>query len=177
MTLTRKGGGVMDIIFREATANDAAALLLHQNKVGDETDNLSFDGSTFKISPDKEARFIERFSKNEKDIMLVALDGGVIVGNGIIETERAKRYSHRATLSITVLRDYWGQGIGSRLMQMMIDFSKEQGIAVISLEVRADNERAVALYKKFGFEVIGLYKRFFKINGDYHDAYLMQLLL
>ena len=167
----------MEIIYREACAADGKALLLHQSRVGDETDNLSFDGNTFKISPEKEAKFIERFSRNERDVMLVALDGDVIVGNGIIETERAKRYSHRATLSITVLRDYWGLGIGSRLMKMMIDFSKAQGIAVVSLEVRADNDRAVALYKKIGFETIGLYKKFFKINGEYHDAYLMQLLL
>ena len=167
----------MDIVFREATADDAAVLLIHQKQVGDETDNLSFDGSTFNISPEKEARFIDRFARSEKDVMLVALDGETIVGNGIIECERAKRYSHRATLSITVMKEWWGRGIGSRLMEMMIDFSRKCGISVVSLEVRADNERAVALYRKFGFETIGLYKKFFKINGEYHDAYLMQLLL
>ena len=167
----------MDIVFREALASDAAALLLHQKRVGNETDNLSFDGNTFNISPEKEARFIDRFAKNDNDIMLVALDGETIVGNGIIECERAKRYSHRATLSITVMRDFWGRGIGSRLMEMMIDFSRRSGISVVSLEVRADNERAVALYRKFGFETIGIYKKFFKINDEYHDAYLMQLLI
>ena len=167
----------MEIIYREAMTSDASALLLHQSTVGDETDNLSFDGNTFNISPEKEARFIDRFSKSERDVMLVALDGEKIVGNGIIECERAKRYSHRATLSITVLRDYWGRGIGSRLMEMMIRFSREHNIHVVSLEVRADNDRAVALYKKFGFETIGLYKKFFKINGEYYDAFLMQLVL
>ena len=157
----------MRIIYREAMAQDAAKLLVHQSIVGAETDNLSFDQYTFNISPEKEARFIDRFARSEKDIMLVALDGETIVGNGIIECERAKRYSHRATLSITVMKEWWGRGIGSRLMEMMIDFSRKCGISVVSLEVRADNERAIALYKKFGFEVIGLYKRFFKINGDY----------
>ena len=167
----------MEIVYREARAQDAAPLLLHQKQVGDETDNLSFDGATFNISPEKEARFIDRFAKSERDVMFVALDGERIVGNGIIECERAKRYSHRATLSITVMKEWWGSGIGSRLMEMMIDFSRKSGIIVISLEVRADNERAIALYKKFGFETIGLYKKFFKINGEYHDAYLMQLIL
>lgn len=167
----------MSIVYREAIAADAAALLLHQATVGGETDNLSFDQSTFNISPEKEARFIERFSKSERDVMFVALDGEKIVGNGIIECERAKRYSHRATLSITVIKDFWGKGIGTRLMEMMIDFSHKHEVAVISLEVRSDNKRAVTLYKKFGFETIGLYKKFFKINGEYHDAYLMQLIL
>ena len=167
----------MSIIYREATAQDAAELLIHQRIVGGETDNLSFDSNTFNISSEKEARFIDRFAKNEKDIMLVALDGEKIVGNGIIECERVKRYSHRSTLSITVLRDYWGQGIGSQLMQRMIDFSKEHGIDVVSLEVRADNSRAIALYEKFGFELIGTYKRFFKIDDRFYDALLMQLVL
>ena len=167
----------MSIIYREATSQDAAALLVHQSTVGGETDNLSFDQDTFNISPEKEGRFIDRFAKSERDLMLIALDGEKIVGNGIIECERAKRYSHRATLSITVLRDCWGQGIGSQLMQKMVDFSKEHGIDVISLEVRADNSRAIALYEKFGFERIGTYKKFFKIKDSYFDALLMQLML
>ena len=167
----------MEIVYREARPSDAAALLQHQSTVGGETDNLSFDSSTFNISPEKESRFIDRFSKSERDVMLVATDGDKIVGNGIIECERAKRYSHRATLSITVVRDYWGRGIGSKLMSMMIDFSRNHGVDVISLEVRADNSRAIALYEKFGFEHIGIYKKFFKINGNFYDARLMQLLL
>jgi ribosomal-protein-alanine acetyltransferase len=161
----------MEIIYREAMPSDASALLLHQSTVGDETDNLSFDGNTFNISPEKEARFIDRFSKSERDVMLVALDGGKIVGNGIIECERAKRYSHRATLSITVLRDYWGRGIGSRLMDMMIKFSREHNIDVISLEVRSDNLRAVSLYEKFGYKTEGVRKNFY--DDPKEDALIM----
>ncbi|HAY19865.1 MAG TPA: GNAT family N-acetyltransferase, partial [Clostridiales bacterium] len=41
-------------------------------------------------------------------------------------------------------------------MQELIDFAKNSGGAkIISLEVRSDNRRAVALYEKFGFETIG----------------------
>ena len=81
----------MNIVYRIATPDDAAELLLHQKCVGNETDNLSYDGSTFGISVEKEARFINKFSKNRKDIMLVALDDERIVGNGIIECERIQR--------------------------------------------------------------------------------------
>ena len=167
----------MAIEYRVALPADAEGLLLHQKRVGDETDNLSFDGSTFNISPEREARFIERFSKNDRDVMFVAVKDGEIVGNGIIECERVKRYCHRATLSITVMRDFWGCGIGSRLMEMMIDFSKKTGIEILYLEARADNERAVALYHKFGFRDIGIYKNFFKIGEDYFDGVLMTLNL
>ena len=55
----------MNIVYREAEGCDASGLLAHLKCVGSETDNLSFDGNTFAISEQKEARFIEKF-KNSK---------------------------------------------------------------------------------------------------------------
>ena len=86
--------------------------------------------------------------------MLVAKDGDVVVANGVIERERIPRLSHITRLTLTVLKDYWGQGIGSRLMEMMIDFCASTEAKVISLEVRSDNDRAVNLYKKFKYQYI-----------------------
>ena len=167
----------MCVLYRDAEPSDAAALLRHINTVGGETDNLSFGKDTFPISAEREAKFIERFSKSKNDAMFVAECDGVIVGNAIVERNRVARYAHRAEISITVLREFWGRGIGSRLMEMMIDFSKKTGIEILYLEARADNERAVALYHKFGFRDIGIYKNFFKIGEDYFDGVLMTLNL
>ena len=99
--------------YRIATIADAEGLLLHLKTVGSETDNLTFGKEGFQISAEREARFINRFIKNEAEIMLVAMDGERVVGNGVIERERIPRLAHRARLTLTVLRDYWGQGIGS----------------------------------------------------------------
>ena len=165
----------MNIIYRKAVASDAKSLLLHIITVGGETDNLSFGADTFNISPEREAKFIDRFAKSNNDLMLVALDGDKVVGNAIVERNKVKRYNHRAEISITVLRDYWGRGIGSRLMEMMIDFAKSAKIESLYLEVRGDNERAISLYKKYGFEEIGEYKCYFKINNSYYDAIFMVL--
>lgn len=162
------------IIYREAVPSDAESLLLHLNTVGKETDNLSFSG--FNISKESEARFIKRFADSEYDIMIVALYGDLVVGNGVIEREKIPRYNHRATLSITVLREYWGRGIGTEIMSRLLSFSREAGIRTVSLEVRADNERAVSLYEKFGFAVVGTFRDYFNINGVYHDALIMQIV-
>lgn len=167
----------MEIAYRKATKKDAERLLLHLKTVGGETDNLSFGKDTFLISKEKEERFIDRFASSKKDLMLVALSGDTVVGNAIVERNRVARYSHRAEISITVLRDFWGKGIGTRLMQMMIDFAKESGIEILYLEARADNARAISLYEKFGFKSIGTYKGFFKIENQYFDAVLMTLKL
>ena len=165
----------MNIIYREAMPNDAPALLLHVTSVGGETNNLSYGKDTFLISEEREAKFIQRFYKSKTDLMLVAIDGDKVVGNAIVERNRVARYRHRAELSITVLRDFWGRGIGTQLMEMMIDFAKDTGIEILYLEVRSDNHRAVSLYERFGFEKIGTYKNFFKIGEEYYDAYLMTL--
>ena len=56
-----------------------------------------------------------------------------------------------------------------------IEQAREAGIEIISLEVRADNLGAIALYRSFGFEEIGFFRRFGKIGGAYYDALLMNL--
>ncbi len=167
----------MEIKIRKAECSDAVALIEYIKTVGGETDNLSYGSDTFDISQKKEERFIERFSRGERDIMLVALDGEKIVANASLEANRVKRYSHRSELSITVLREYWGRGIGSRLLEEMIDFARFVGTEIIYLEARADNTRAVSLYKKFGFSENCKFEKFFKIDGKYYDAVLMTLYL
>ena len=167
----------MEIIYREACVTDAAELLLHIKRVGGETDNLSFGADSFNITPEREAKFIKRFHEDKRDIMLVATSGGTIVGNAVLEHERIPRYAHRATLSVTVISEFWGRGIGTRLINMLTEHARTVGTSTISLEVRCDNERAISLYKKCGYTVIGTYKRYFKIRGEYHDAVLMQLIL
>ena len=167
----------MDIIYREALASDAEALLTHIHTVGGETDFLTYGNDSFNISPEREARFITRFLSSERDIMLVALDGDRVVGNAIIEHNRIPRLAHRAELSVTVLRDYWGRGIGTRLIEMLIDFSCTAGHDVITLTVRADNERAISLYKKLGFTLVGEMKNYFKISGVSYNAFLMEKYL
>jgi len=64
---------------------------------------------------------------------------------------------------------YQGQGIGRRLLNGLLDFA--DGGAVY-LEVRTDNEAAIALYNSVGFTQIGLRKRYYRVSGA--DAYTMR---
>ena len=62
-------------------------------------------------------------------------------------------------------------------MESLISFAKGAGLEVLQLEVRSDNERAVALYEHLGFEKMGLYKKFMKVDGRDFDAWYMNLYL
>jgi len=167
----------MKFEIREACGADAEKMIIYNKKVGSETDFLSFDEKTFDISEKKETGFLERFKNSKRDLMLVALDGEKIIACASVEGEKKARYSHRAELSVTVLKEYWGKGIGSMIIEKLVEFSKESSYKNLYLDVRADNERAISLYRKFGFERIGIYKEYFLINSEYYDAELMALYL
>ena len=167
----------MKFEIRETCGADAEKMIIYNKKVGSETDFLSFDGKTFDISEKKESGFLERFKNAKRDLMLIALDGEKIIANASIVGEKKARYSHRAELSVTVLKEYWGKGIASALLEKLVCFSKKASYRSIYLDVRADNERAISLYKKFGFERIGVYKDYFLIDKKYYDAEIMVLYL
>ena len=73
--------------------------------------------------------------------------------------------------NIAVHPEYRQVGIGSRLMERLIDIAKEEGISWMTLEVRKSNLVAQRLYKKYGFEECGLRKSYYADNGE--DAIIM----
>ncbi len=59
-----------------------------------------------------------------------------------------------------------GRGYGAALMSKLIELAKQSNIARMTLEVRDGNERAVGLYKSFGFSVEGIRKRYYENRFD-----------
>lgn len=167
----------MEITYRAARPSDAAQLLAFLKAVGAESDNLSFGADGVPFCAEQEAQFLESLSKDSRSVMLLALDGETIVANGCIEGYKNLRFRHRCNLALSVRKPYWGNGIGSELMRRLIAFARESGAEVISLEVRSDNERAKALYRKFGFIRYGVYEKFFKLGDAYFSADYMNLYL
>ena len=165
----------MEILYRKALPGDAAALLEYLKVIGGESDNLTFGAEGFPATVEQEEAFLAAMQENT--LMLMALDNGQIVGNASISRYGRSRFSHRWSLAVSVRKSHWGKGIGSGLMTRVIAYAKEYGAEVIELEVRSDNSRSIALYRKFGFETFGTYRKFFKINGEYFDADHMNLYL
>ena len=64
---------------------------------------------------------------------------------------------------------YQGRGIGRRLLEELLQFADG---AVVYLEVRTDNEAALALYRSVGFTQVGLRRRYYRVSGA--DAYTMR---
>ncbi len=164
----------MEIIIREALAEDAEQIIAYTKIVGGETDNLTFGKSGLPVSLEQEEKFLKRVHDDKTSIHLVACKNGKIIGNGSL-SGLPRRMCHRAELGLTVRRNYWHQGIGSMLLTELIKYAKGSGIEIINLEVRSDNLNAIHLYEKFGFRRIGTLPAYFKINGHYVDFEIMYL--
>ena len=153
-----------DIVIRHAVPDDAAALIEYLNIIGGESDNLTFGKDEFPIKPEQERGYIESLAGKEHDCLFVAVKDGRIVGDASL-AGHPRRMAHRAELGISVVKSEWGRGIGSWLMEALIGYAKTHGIELLNLEARADNEKAIRLYEKYGFRTIGVSPAFMKIRG------------
>ena len=75
-------------------------------------------------------------------------------------------------LTIAVRPAYWGQGIGSALLDALVTAARDRGCAEVFLEVRADNSRAHGLYRRRGFADIGIRRGYYQPSGT--DAITMR---
>ena len=166
------------LLLREADPDDAPKVLAYLNRVGGESDNLLFGKDGFPMPVERERAFLELQRRAEKSIMLAGFVGDEVVSiSSVNALTTRERVAHRAGVAISVGKPYWNQGVGRRAMETLIQFAKNCGLEVLQLEVRADNAPAIALYEKVGFEKMGLYKKFMKVDGRDFDAWYMNLYL
>lgn len=163
-------------ILRSPEKKDAAEMLRYMVKVLGETPYLMSSPEEFAAMPvEKEEAYIESILNNDRTVMITAFDGDRIVGTADLRSAGARqRVSHRCSMGITLLWEYWGVGLGSHIMQAIIDCAREIGYEQLELEVVSANRRAINLYTKFGFTVYGCHPQKIRYeDGTYASDYLM----
>lgn len=104
---------------------------------------------------------------------IVALEGSRLIGHVNVQRERHPVTHHVASLSIAVAADARGRGIGRRLMEEAIAWSRRVGIEKLVLSVYPHNEAAISLYRSFGFVDEGRLARHSRKSYGYEDEILM----
>jgi len=129
-----------------------------------------------------EAQWAARLADPPKEgsaaISLVAELAGDVVGClGLHPVEGKVRRHHVAGLGLSVSADAQGQGVGSALMRAGLDYADRWAqILRIELNVYTDNHRAIALYRRFGFEPEGTHRAYALRDGQYVDSLSMARL-
>lgn len=171
-------GGV-ELLVRNAVASDARALRDIMQRTHAETDYLRSYPDEQSADDEQEARSLAETERSDDEVELVAVVDGKIVGSaGVTAVGSRRKVAHRACFGISVLKEQWGMGIGRALMEACIDCARRAGYAQLELEVVADNERAVSLYRRAGFEEYGRNPRGYRsASSDYQDLVHMRLEL
>ncbi|MFB0724257.1 GNAT family N-acetyltransferase [Aeromonas salmonicida] len=107
-------------------------------------------------------------------VALVAEVDGLLVGQISLHMEPNPRRKHVAGIGMGVRDDWAGKGVGSALMAAALDLADNWlNLRRIELTVYSDNDAALALYRKFGFEQEGLARGYAFRQGEYVDALYM----
>ena len=160
------------IIIREIQIGDAENLLNLMNKVEAETTFLLYEKGERKTTIEKQQKNIQEGIK--KGILTFVLeDNKKLVGFVWGNIFTANRKKHCMNLAIAVLQEYTGKGYGTKLMRTLEKQAIDNGINRLELEVSEKNKFAISLYEKLGFEVEGVKRRAFLVNGNYENELIM----
>lgn len=125
-----------------------------------------------------QARLTEMIGPGKQDVMLVAEREEQVVGTAGLHPVGAQlRRRHAMMLGISVASEAQGHGVGKALMQALCDYADRWAqVLRLELTVFADNARAIALYRRFGFEHEGTMRAYAMRDGQYVDALAMARL-
>ncbi len=155
----------------EFTLKDGRKALLHSPKDEDirgmlDYLNISAGETEFilrypeecgRYTPEGEKELFDRVNAADNEAMLVCLVEGRVAGNCQIVWKKNIKTRHRAAVAVALLKEYWNQGIGTRMFEEMIRIAEgNENILQMELEFIEGNVRARALYEKMGFRITGV---------------------
>lgn len=171
-----KNGQVL--VIRKPTLEDAEEMIEYLNAVGAESDNLTYGKDELHLTVEQEEEYIKNVNNDDNALMILGIIHNSVVCIARISSPNNSRIAHNSELGISVKKEYWKNGIGSIVMEELINFAKGHDvIRNISLGVKASNDNAIRMYEKFGFKKVGVHKGFFNVNGILDDEILMDLYL
>ena len=164
-------------ILKTPCVEDAEKMLHYIKKSCGETDFLArypeeWDGMTM----ESEERWIKNIRSSPNTIGVACYIDGKIAGNCEISFRGGMKTSHRATVAIAILKEYWNLGIGSAMFAELIAAAEARPeTEIVELEFVEGNDRAKALYEKYGFQIVGERPNAFKLkDGHLLKEYFMQ---
>ncbi len=172
-TITLKDGRTC--ILRPNGPDLADQMLEYLKKTAGETDFLLRNEDEVHYTYEDEVAILGRVLEDPYHIMMAAVVDGKAAGNGSVFGIGAQRkIQHRCSLAIALYKEYWGLGIGTAMINYLVELATKVGWNQMDLEVVAENEQAQALYRKCGFVETGRRHNALRFDdGTYHDEILM----
>ena len=134
--------GVLDYLY--VSAGETEFILRYPEECG----KYTYEG---------EKALFDRINASDNEAMLVCVVDGKVAGNCQIAWKTGLKTRHRASVAIALLKEFWNQGIGTRMFEEMIRIAEaNENLIQMELEFVEGNTRARALYEKMGFRITGV---------------------
>lgn len=169
-----------ELIIRRPEHNDAAGLLASFQRLTRETDYLLFTRSeSMELDVASEEDYIQSYLDNPNQLLLVAVVQGRIIGSINVNHSGLYKKAHTAEIGIAVEKQWNNMGIGRRLLTAMLRWAESRdNLRMVYLHVFSTNEKAMQLYRNFGFMECGrLPNAILQKDGNYVDLVTMYLEL
>lgn len=164
-----------NVVIRKPKLEDAESIINVMSIADTETLFLARNPGEFSTSVNREREIITNIL-NDKDVAwFVAVYEDKVIGQCSVGLVRkSARYRHRAEVAFVILKEYWNLGIGGKMMEECIKWCKDKGVTQMELDVVKDNNKAIKMYRDFGFEITGIISKALHYqDGTYADEYIM----
>lgn len=160
----------LKVLVRYPEDEDAPAMCKYINKLSSEQTYITLQGE--EISLESEEKYLknqlEKFDKAKAVQLLLFVDNKLLGISGIELQDKIK--SHIGGFGISIAEEVRGKGLGKLLMKLVLAESKKLlDFKIITLEVFAENERAIKMYKNYGFVEYGRLPGGNKYKGQFVD--------
>ncbi len=168
-----------EISFRSIAPEDAKIFLKFRGQIPHESTNtMQYVGMQFPSIEETHQRLAIQ-QDDKVTLNIGAFEAGKIVGylNFRLQNPEHPWVQHLGQFGMMVLKEYWGQGIGQKLLELQEEHAKTHGINRIEAMVRVKNEFGVKLYTHNGYKIEGTRTQAAKINGELHDEFFIAKIL
>lgn len=161
------------VIVRDAVPDDASTLAVIYNQgIADRLATLE----TEERSVQERREWLS--ARGPRHPVIVAEADGRVIGFGSLNVfNPRKAYDHVADFSLYVERAWRGKGVGRTLLETLIDRARRLGYHKMVLSAFPFNPAGIALYRKFGFRLVGVYEEQGLLDGRWVDTIVMERIL
>jgi L-amino acid N-acyltransferase YncA len=157
---------------RAAAAADAGAIARIYNE------GIEDRIATFETRPRDDADVL-RWLEAGYPLVVASDEAGTLVAwaSASPYRERRESYAGVADYSVYVARAARGRGAGRAALRALVDEAQARGIWKLVSRIFPENEASLALARSFGFREVGIYRRHARLDGEWRDVIIVELLL
>ena len=147
-------------------ARGSADTILDRARLEDLQELLRLESFCFPAAESFSRRQLRYLLQSPHATTYLIREEGQVAAAAIVSRRRTARGVHARLYSMAVSPNFRRRGFGRMLIQACIKSLVEEGVKVLSLEVRQDNTPAVTLYESMGFEILQKLTNYYGPNAD-----------